>query len=149
MATIEQKFVYPPNWDYFYPVRYGVKSYTINRVMIGTATADETDVVLVTPGDFYTIDGEVGKRLHIQHISYTMSLGDTAYLKLAWDRTDKPIISVLSGWGSTGTKDARVGGYGAFEDPGEGGTGAIILSTVGVTTNDTYDITISFAVKPR
>lgn len=145
MATITNTFIYPPNWDYFYPVKNGVKKYIINRTMIGTATADETDAVLVTPADFYTVTGEVGARFHISHIAYTMSLGDTAYLKLSWDRVDKPTIAVLSGWGTQGEKGPQ--GTGAFEDGGEGGTGAILVSTVGVAQYDTYDITLTFSVK--
>ena len=119
----------------------GPRHYVIRLRNVSDGTG-ESDVQKV---DISTLAGPDGvnapSSLSVEYIEYTVQ-GFEA-VRLEWDHTTDEIIAVLSG---EGYKDWR--NVGGMHDSGSGGTGDILVSTVGTAAaNDTYDITIGFKKK--
>lgn len=95
----------------------------------------ETNVVKIDISTLTLVNGQACTKLGIEEIEWDVQ-GFT-YVKLSFDQTTDYTIGLLSGRGSVSYKHL---GY-AF-DRGTGGTGDLLLSSVGGASGDTYDITV-------
>lgn len=113
----------------------------------GAIDTAESDVTKITIGNFTTAVGATATYSIIDRIDYVIS--QNGYVLLEWDHTTDDEIAILTGQGFIDWRDK-----GGFVDPKTtGGTGNILLSTVGLTaaisaTNIvSYDITITLRTK--
>jgi hypothetical protein len=143
MALITQRrYIYPPNWDETYEdTQGGHRRYTINLTAIFDATEVETNIHKVFLEIHKKIDGTAPSKIFIESVRASVTLGQTAYVKLGFDRDDpnEHIICVLSE--NSGLRHSDI------VDNGTGGTGDIILTTFASAAGDTYDITMTYRVK--
>lgn len=144
--TTTVRFDYPQEYQSGdYPKgngRIGPKRWRVNITGIGTATEDETNIRKIVLSDLITVDGQTPSKFKINKVTYDVT-GFTG-IYLSFDRSPDEKFIVISG-ANSGEKDwSKIGGR---IDSGSGGTGDILLSTVGGSQYDTYDITIEFEVK--
>lgn len=99
----------------------------------------ETGVVKVDKSAFTGPDGTEPSKFAVDRIDY--DVGGMRVL-LSFDRTSDVVIAVLSGHG---TIDFTC--EGGLQDTGTGDTGDILLTTVGHTAGDGYDITLHLRKK--
>lgn len=100
----------------------------------------ETDVTKIDISTFTTPDGRPCTYIIIDKIVFSC---DGMSVRLNWDRTTDDEIATLAGQGELAWM--KLGG---LVDPrSAGGTGDVLLTTVGHTAGDTYDITICFRCK--
>jgi hypothetical protein len=103
-----------------------------------TNISDGTGETLVTKVDISTCDlgnGVFATKSSIKEIQWTIQ--GFAYVALYWDHTTDSVIDLLAG----GNGYREYGALGMLSDPGAaGGTGDILLTTVGTIAGATYDI---------
>lgn len=111
-------------------------------------TANESDVIKVDISTFTDPNGQVATYTAIDRIEY--AIGGAAVVTLEWDHTTDDEIAVLSG---QGVIDWTLMG-GNIDPRTAGGTGDIVLTTVGTATATpsgtnliTYDISIYLRMK--
>jgi len=100
-------------------------------------TADEVDTIVFNASDYKGPDGQTmgAGSTKIEEITYSVS-GDFESVNLEWDATTDDVIEKLSGQGYFDYKP-----FGGKQDPAStGGTGDIVLTSVGGTTNSNYSI---------
>ena len=106
------------------------------------SVADETDTVVV---DKSTLTGPKGVEpgsIRVDEITWTIA-GSLEQVILEWDHAADDMIEILSG---QGYMDYRP--YGGKNDPrSAGGTGDIVLTTVGGAANDAYSILLHCTLK--
>lgn len=99
-------------------------------------TADETNTVII---DLSAKTGPLGaapSKLKIDEVWWTINGFD--YITLSFDRTSDVMIDHFSGQGYMDFKP-----YGGKIDNGSGGTGDLLLTTVGGTDGGSYSFIIS------
>lgn len=106
------------------------------------AAADEVDTIII---DKSTLVGPLGVEpgsIRIDEITWTVGFGFDAVV-LEWDHTADDIVDYYQG---QGYMDYMV--YGGKNDPkSAGGTGDLVLTTIGGAANDTYSLLISCTLK--
>lgn len=106
------------------------------------AVADETDTIII---DKSTLVGPLGVEpgsIRVDEITWTLGPAFDAVL-LEWDHTTDDVVDYYSGQGYMDYME-----YGGKNDPkSAGGTGDLILSTIGGAANDTYSLLISCTLK--
>jgi len=118
----------------------GTRKYVI-RLTNASDSTGETGVTKVDISGLTGPNGSSPTRTVIEEIEYDVQ--GFSSVRLYWDHTTDDEIAMLSG---TGYKDYRP--YGGLVDPGSsGGTGDILLTTIGATTTSTYSILISMRLK--
>lgn len=96
----------------------------------------ETNVIKVDISTLLNTVGQTCTYTLFEEIQWDVQGFD--YVKLAWDHTTDDTAKLMAGRGSVSYRD-----YGYLCDPrSSGGTGDILLSSVGATSGATYDITI-------
>lgn len=118
--------------------------YAVNITNISDGTG-ESAVVKVDKSALTASDGAEPGSLDIEAIRW--SIQGFSSVKIAWDHDTDDVAAVPSG---SGYEDYRGGGFlpGVLETEGlkdprsTGGTGDIVLTTVGASATATYDITI-------
>lgn len=125
--------------------RYLVKG--SNKIEINVtgafSAADETDTVVVNLSTLTGPDGTPPTAVRIDEITWSISPGFD-YVLLEWDHTTDDVVDYFSGQGYITYKE-RSGGK---NDPrSAGGTGNLILSTVGGAAGDAYSFLISATLK--
>ena len=99
-------------------------------------TADETNVVKIDKSTLTNTRDVEPKAIDIMSVRWNIQ-GFT-YVKLSWDHTTDDTAMFLSGNGYDNFEDA-----GGLRDPrSTGGTGDLLLTSVGGGTTSTYDITL-------
>lgn len=136
--TVSINWLFPPNWSGSYAKGIGFRKMAIRLTNVSDGTG-ESNVVKVNKSELRTSRGIVPKKLVIEKIDYSCS---GMSVKLSFDRDPDEVIAVLA---SDGCKDWTK--QGGFPDPGDVGSGDILLTTVGHTSGDTYDVTIHFRLK--
>ncbi len=127
--------------------RFLVKGHNILVVNVQGVwdTADETDTVII---DKSTLPGPLSANgtsveadsICIEEITWTVGLGFD-YILLEWDHDTDDRVDFFQGQGYMDYRN-----YGGKDDPkSAGGTGDLILTSVGGAANDTY----SFLIKAR
>ena len=105
-----------------------------------TNISDGTGETLVTKVDISTLLTDKGiapTKTSVEEIQWSIQ-GFTA-VSLYWDHTTDDVIDVLA----AGNGYREYGDLGYLKDPGSaGGTGDILLSTLGASSGATYDITL-------
>ncbi len=147
--TTHLHYLYPP--DYIkgpYQTNVGVlptgpRRYHVLLQGTGTGTEDETDEHKIILTNHVTQRGEDASRFVIEKIKWEVS-GYTG-LWLEFDRNTQHRFFSVRGVDSGGERDFTK--YGGFTDNGEGGTGDIIITTVGGALYDMYELEIQFRVK--
>lgn len=125
--------------------RYLVKG--SNKIEINVtgafSVADETDTVVVDISTLVGPKGVAPTAIRIDEITWSMSPGFD-YISLEWEHTTDDPVDFFSGQGYINYKD-RAGGK---NDPrSAGGTGDLILTTVGGAAGDAYSFLISATLK--
>lgn len=118
----------------------GPRNYVIRLTNISDATG-ETNVVKVDKSTLVGVHGTEPDSLAL--VSANCFIQGFEAVKLTWDHTADVTFCVLAGDGFDTFHKTN-----PINDTGSGGTGDILLSTVGVAAaNDTYDITLHFKKK--
>jgi len=140
--TINEIWLFPPNWDGSVPDTGGWKK-VVKRFTCLSGGDDETDVVKLDISDLRNVDGRAPTRTVIEKIKFSQT-GFTS-ITLNWDRIPKDLIYIISA--NQGEIDFTQNG--GLADPGEAGdaTGDILLSSAGSDAGDVYDITLSVRLK--
>lgn len=100
----------------------------------------ETGVIKVDKSALIGPNGKEPTKLVIEKIEYAV---DGMSVRLYWDHTTDDEIAVLTGAGFFDWTDS-----GGLVDPGSAGdTGDILLTTVGHTAGDSYNITLWLRLK--
>ena len=113
----------------------GSRKYAVQLTCVSDGTG-ETDVVKVDISTLTTVMGTPCTRTAIEEIVWDVQ-GFT-YVKLAWDHTTDQTAQLLSGRGYVNYAHL---GY-LFDPATAGGTGDILLTSVGAESGATYDITL-------
>lgn len=154
--TITTKYIYPPNFqglsdfqdDAGEPNR-GSLHYIVNITGITDGTV-ATDLILVALAELRLPGGVRARRTVINEIKYICS-GFTR-LTLEWDRdTDEVIAHIPGGAGAIPNEGCIHGPLievsEGWQDGSQDGTGNIVLTSLGDTDADTYNLTIDLTVK--
>lgn len=126
--------------------------YIVHLTNISDGTG-ESDVVKVDKSAIgVASDGAEAGSLEIDKIAWNC---DGMAVRLEWDHTTDDLAMALSGNGLVNFKDIRdifspgVFNTGGLKDPrSTGGTGDILVTTVGHTSGDTYNITLWLRKNP-
>lgn len=137
--TTTVQWLYPPNWDGGFAPGGGFRKYAVRLTGISDGTG-ETGVIKVNLSELRTPAGKKPAKSIIEKLAW--NLRGYNNITLYWDRASAETIAVLSDSGELCLK--KEGGQ---ADPGDGGTGDILLSATGADLGDAYDITIWFRVK--
>ncbi len=140
--TVNEQWLYPPNWDGNAPVKGGWKRVKKRFTCISDGTG-ETAVTKIDISELRTTLGNAPTRTVVESVYFNQQ-GFTSIL-LEWDRAPYSTICVLSG--TEGLLDfTKAGG---LADPSAEGdrTGDILLTTAGADAGDAYDITICLKLK--
>lgn len=136
--TVTVEWLYPPNWDGSFEPGGGFKRMVVRLTNVSDGTG-ESDVVKINRSELRNSRGVVPRKLVVEAIEHSCS---GMSVQLEFDRDPNEVIAVLSG---DGLKDwGRVGGK---ADPGDVGSGDIILTTIGQIATSTYDITLHLRLK--
>ena len=143
-ATTTVKFLYPPEFQHgdYVDTGIGPSRYVAQLLGEATGTEDETAVVKIAIGDMVNQWGETATKFVIEKVEYEL-LGFTG-VHLSFDRIPANRVFSMGGAGSGSQDFKRIGG---LVDTGEGGTGNLLLTTVGGSQYDTYNIVLTFRVK--
>ena len=116
-------------------VSSGPRNHSVLLTCISDGTG-ESNVVKIDVSTFKKADGSAPTAVNIESVKWIMQ-GFT-YIKLAWDHTTDDTALVLSGDGDMCFK------HGSLNDPGSaGGTGDLLLTSVGAASGDTYTILLN------
>jgi len=109
----------------------------------------ESAVVKLDKSALVASDGAEPASLDIEKVSWNC---DGMAVKLLWDHTTDDLALALSGSGSmdfTGSDIETVPGACRLKDPrSTGGTGDLLLTTVGHTAGDTYNVLLQIRKMP-
>jgi hypothetical protein len=147
-ATTHTHWLYPPEYQSGdFPKdtgkTIGPHRWAIRLLGEATGTEDETNVLKVDLSDLVTPDGIEPTKFVIENVEYEMR-GFTG-VHLLFERTPSNHRFFSSGGANSGKQDfTRLGG---LVDQNTGGTGDILLTTVGGSAYDVYAFTITFRVK--
>ncbi len=143
------KYLWPPGWDgipmsgelgrIVLPVN---KRWTVELLGLATASEDETDVRKIVLADMAKQDGTAPSKMVIDRIEYHCF--GFSNVKLFWERDPDNVIARFSGTDAAPLDYTKEGGR---VDDGAGGTGDVMLTTLGGDTNDSYSIRIEFRLK--
>jgi len=120
--------------------------YEVHMTCISDGTG-ETNVVKIDRSTLLAQDGAEPSRIDIEKVRWCIQ-GFT-YIKLSFDHTTDDVAMVLSNNGyedfaSMGDPAAAYSGTYLLQDPASaGGTGDLLLTSIGATAGDTYDITLT------
>lgn len=109
----------------------------------------ESAVIKVDKSAYLASDGAEPASLDIEQVRWNIQ-GFT-YIKLAWDHTTDDTALVLSGSGFddfTGNGNDVTNPKGLPDPRSAGGAGDLLLTSVGATSGDTYDITLWLRKSP-
>lgn len=109
----------------------------------------ESNVIKVDKSAYLASDGAEPASLDIEQVRWNIQ-GFT-YIKLAWDHTTDDTALVLSGSGYddfSGNGGDVTNPKGLPDPRSAGGTGDLLLTSVGATSGDTYDITLWLRKSP-
>jgi hypothetical protein len=121
-------------------LRSGGRYYTVRLTNESDGTG-ETDVAKVDISTLTTLSGQIATHSAVDYITYSVFGMD--HVVLEWDHTVNDEIAVLSGQGVIDLTP-----WGGKTDPqSAGGTGDIVLTTVGATSGGGYDLTLE--VRPK
>ena len=116
-------------------VQNSESEYIVHLTNISDSTG-ESAVVKIDKSALANVNNVEPARIIIMSVRWAIQ-GFT-YVKLLWDHTTDDVALVLNG---NGFDDFSAGG--GLRDPSTtGGTGDLLLTTVGATATSTYDITI-------
>jgi hypothetical protein len=123
--------------------RYLVKGQ--NKVVINVtgvfSAADETDTVLIDLSALTGPDGTAPTAVRVDEITWTVF--DIDYVQLEWDHDTDDVVERLSGQGYMDFRPA-----GGKNDPrSTGGTGDLILSTIGGAAGGAFSLLIAGTLK--
>jgi len=118
----------------------GSKRYTLQILNVSDGTG-ESAVVKVDKSALTGTLGAAPNDLALEEIQWNIQ-GFTR-VDLYWDHTTDDEMLSLSG---NGYKDMREYGY-IIDPQTAGGTGDVLLTTVGAASGDSYDITMSFKLR--
>jgi hypothetical protein len=110
----------------------GKRRYKVRLTNVSDGTG-EAAVVKVDRSTLTNLNGVEPTRIAIERIDYDIS---GMSIRLHWDHTTDDEIAVLSG------VDSRCYSPPLVDPNSTGGTGDVLLTTVGHTAADTYDITL-------
>lgn len=113
----------------------GDRKYAVQLTGISDGTG-ETNVIKVDISTLLNLAGQACVRTAIEEIKWDVQ-GFT-YVKLSWDHTTDDTAMVMSGRGSVSYAHL---GY-LFDPRSAGGTGDLLLSSVGAISGASYDITV-------
>lgn len=99
----------------------------------------ESAVQKIDVSSFTTSNGSAASKITIDRIEW--NIGTFSYVELLWDHTTDITAAVLSG---SGVADFSY--FGGYHQSDTGGTGDLLLTTVGAAADASYDITIYFTV---
>jgi len=133
--AVTTQWVYPPNWQG--ETEPGWRRMIVHLTNISDG-AGETAVVKVNKGELRTKQGREPSKLVVEKIVPQIS---GMAVTLAFDRVPVETIAVLND--ASGCMEFD----GGLVDPGEGGTGDIILTTTGHSSGDSYDIILHIRLK--
>lgn len=112
----------------------GGSRYAIKLLCVSDASG-ESDVVKIDISTLTLFNGTPCTRLAIEEIEWDVQGFD--YVKLSFDRGTDQVAQLMSGRGSVSYQHL---GYNF--DKGTGGTGDLLLTSVGAVNGATYDITV-------
>ncbi len=113
----------------------GKKKYAIQLTCISDGTG-EAAVIKVDISTLTGMSGNAVTKCYIEEIQWDVQ-GFTS-VRLLWDHTTDDIAKVLTGRGSVSYRD-----IGYLRDPvSAGGTGDLLLTSIGAASGATYDITV-------
>lgn len=141
--AVSTRWVYPPNWDGGLTKEPGYRTMTVKLTNYSDGTG-ESAVTKVNISDLFALNGEVPTYTVIDKIKYEVN---GMAVHLYWDRTPSETIARLNGTSGSVSGCMEFCKQGGLVDPQGGGTGDIMLTTVGHTSGDGYDITITFILK--
>jgi len=136
--TVTAKWLYPPNWDGYYPTNQGHKRYVKMLTNISDATG-ETNVRKITVADHLTTEGKQATKLVLEKIS-CIGYGLTSIV-LNFDVASKEVAAVLPD-----TYEVVFPG-GGVSTSDEEGTGDLLLTTNGAASGSSYALIITYRVK--
>lgn len=128
--------------------------YKVKLLCLSDGTG-ESNVVKIDRSTLLAVDNAEPSRLAIAQIQWHMQ-GFT-YLKLSFDHTTDDVVEYLdghgyidySGVGFPGDAAANYNIRGLLLDPNSaGGTGDLLLTSVGPTSGDTYSVTLTCRLIP-
>lgn len=152
--TVRITWLYPPNWDGTYwggagggspdppdNVPIGWKRMKLQLTNLSDGTG-ESDVVKLDRSELYGIDGLACEKIVIDKIKY-QTYGMS--VRLEWDMTPDQLIAMLPENSEGCIEGPFFPDYdGAY---GVGETGDLLLTTIGHTANDSYNITLDIKIK--
>ena len=143
--VLTEQWVYPPNWDGNPPEKGGWRKVTKRFTCVSDGT-DETDAIKIDISELRTINGIAPTRTAIEYVKFNRQVFSAdSTIKLEWDRAPASTICVIA----SGDGELNFTETGGLPDPSAAGdrTGDILLSSVGGTSGDAYDITICLKLK--
>jgi hypothetical protein len=112
----------------------GPRQYAVRLTNLSDGTG-ETNVAKVDLSTLLLANGQAPTKTAVKEIQWTMQ--GFSSVRLLWDRDTDVLIDALA---NNGYRDYETIGY--LADSGTGGTGDILLTTVGAVNGATYDITL-------
>lgn len=113
----------------------GERKYAVQLTCVSDATG-ETNVVKVDISSLTNLAGKACTRTAIEEIKWDVQ--GFSYIKLSWDHTADDTAAIMSGRGAVSYAHL---GY-LFDPQSAGGTGDLLLTSVGAAAGATYDITV-------
>ncbi len=147
-VTTHLHYLYPPDYQKGPFQRNvgvlptGPRRYHVLLQGLSTGTENETDAHKIILTNHVTVGGEDASNFVIEKVIWEVRGYTGIYLE--FERNPQHCCLRIGG-DNNGERDYMR--YGGFSDNGDGGTGDIILTTLGGTQYDTYDIEVIFRVK--
>lgn len=151
--TVRTTWLYPSNWDgsYFgqgdpHPPenpKHGWKRMTVQFSNLSDGTG-ESDVIKLDRSVLFGIDGLPCFKIGIERIRYT-TYGMS--VKLEWDMTPQQLIYICPENGDGEVCGPFYPDLGEDTEYAEGETGDLLLTTIGHTANDSYNLILDILVK--
>lgn len=136
--TVDVKYLYPPNLSGSMSGK-GVRRVVVRLTGISDGTG-EIDVVKVDKSTLLGPNGREPTKFAIEEVEWAIQGFD--YILLEFDHTSDSTIETLVLAGFKNYRD-----IGGLVDNGSGGTGDLILTSVGPTAGASYDISIVLRLK--
>jgi hypothetical protein len=138
------KWIYPPNWDDTEPQTGGYRKVIVQLTGVSTGTTNESAEKKVDISTLKGVNGKEVTRTVVERIEYANN--GFGSIKLEWDRTPREVIAVLPA-NTNGVFDYEPSGGLVDKSDGTDGTGDILLTTIGASNGDSYNIVLTMRLK--
>lgn len=142
--SIEIKFIHPPNWNVTEQQIEGSRRVVIRITETSSDGNEESGTKVLDISTLLSMRGLPVIRTVLEKYSY--DIRGFTNLKLEWDRDPNALMLLLPGSNFGKGHPGKAGGI-VDPDDGTGGSGDILLTTIGADSGDSYWIELELKLK--